>query len=152
VRLPAEDLESCPWLRLWTLLSIGRHKDDLSQTEKRWFTRLEAARDYVASIEAKAVILSEMERSVKVNELTNYPIRKEGYHLFRAWFNICDEHRMFVLTSGSLNIRNGSARSKSEVIEEELDKLYMKFIEKGVEYVGGNKSSVIDDVSTPMEE
>ncbi len=90
--------------------------------------------------------------SAKIYNLMNYPIRREGYRLFRAWFKICEDRQIYILRRGSLNSRDGSARSKSEVIEEELDKLYMKFIEKGVEYVGGNKSSVIDDMSTPMEE
>jgi hypothetical protein len=79
-----------------------------------------------------------------------YPQRKKGYDLFLSWFKLCNTHRRFILNNGGLNMRHGSARLKDAVIEEELHELYIKFIDKGVEYMGGNKSSVTD-VSTPTE-
>jgi hypothetical protein len=132
-RLPVHNLESFSWVWLWTLFSIGRHNHDLSEVEERWFTKLDTARDYDAGIVAKSVILRQMEDWIESQE--NPPMRKDGYRLFLAWFELCEDHRKTILKRGSLNVRDGLARSKTMVIGSELDELYMKFIDAGINYM-----------------
>jgi hypothetical protein len=132
LRSAADDVESFAWLWLWTLLAIGRKKDDLDKIEQDWIDSLECVTTHLKARKDKENIMARL--TYKPN-LEDFPQRKDEYSLFLKWLDICRSHQAF------LDVRNQDAENlkTSTMIDEEYDGLYAKFIAEGIKYIKAHK-------------